>query len=74
MSRGEPVALLRCRMDCQDQRGLVVDGASYIRFDPDGPVVEHIDYWDPARQRYERVPVLGSLMRWLRRWLGATTL
>jgi len=74
MSRGEPVALLRWRMDCQDKKGLVINGTSYIRFNPDGRVAEHIDYWDPAGQLYERVPVLGSLMRWLRRRISATAL
>jgi hypothetical protein len=43
-----------------------------VQFDPDGRVAEHIDYWDPAGQVYETIPILGLLMRALRRRLAAT--
>ncbi len=42
-------------------------GASHLEFNPDGLVVLHRDYWDAAEELYEKLPVLGSLMRWLRR-------
>ncbi|WP_424193446.1 nuclear transport factor 2 family protein [Ampullimonas aquatilis] len=42
-------------------------GASHVRFADDGRVVYHRDYWDAAEQLYEKVPVLGSAMRWLKR-------
>ncbi len=44
-----------------------IEGTSRVRFDRHGKVVEHIDYWDPAMQLYARLPVIGALMRWLRR-------
>lgn len=47
-------------------------GVSQVQFDPDGRVAEHIDYWDPAGQVYETIPILGLLMRALRRRLAAT--
>lgn len=49
---------------------LVVDGVSEVRFDPDGRVAEHVDHWDAAGQLYERLPLLGGLLRVLRRRLG----
>ena len=44
-----------------------ITGATHLVFDADGRVRIHRDYWDAAGGIYERVPVLGALMRWLRR-------
>lgn len=44
-----------------------IRGASHIRFDADGAVAVHRDYWDAAEELYEKLPVLGGLMRWLKR-------
>lgn len=46
------------------------DGTSVVRFAPDGRVAEHIDYWDAARNFYERFPVIGWLLAWLRERIG----
>jgi len=43
------------------------DGSSLVRFAPDGRVAAHIDYWDAARNFYERLPLLGAVLRRLRR-------
>lgn len=45
----------------------VIQGASHLRFATDGRVVYHRDYWDAAAELYEKLPVLGILMRWLKR-------
>lgn len=42
-------------------------GATHIVFDGDGRVAVHRDYWDAAEELYEKLPVLGALMRWLKR-------
>lgn len=44
-----------------------IRGASHLRFDADGRVAFHRDYWDAAEELYEKLPVLGALMRWLKR-------
>ncbi len=44
-----------------------IKGATQIAFDADGAVTLHRDYWDAAEELYEKLPVLGSLMRWLKR-------
>lgn len=48
-----------------------IRGSTHLRFAPDGRVLEHRDYWDAAQELYEQLPVLGALMRWLRRRAGA---
>jgi hypothetical protein len=30
-------------------------------------VAVHRDYWDAAEELYEKLPVVGSLMRWLKK-------
>ena len=42
-------------------------GATHIIFDADGKVAVHRDYWDAAEELYEKLPLLGGLMRWLKR-------
>lgn len=44
-----------------------IAGTSHLRFDSDGLITLHHDYWDAAHGLYQAMPVLGSLMRWLRR-------
>ena len=47
----------------------VITGMSEIHFAPDGRISEHIDHWDSGGQFYERIPVLGWLVRLVRRRL-----
>ena len=66
-------ASLRWRFSCRLQGlTLSVTGMSFVRFDDQGRVTQHIDYWDPASGLYEQLPLIGSLMRYLRRRLSAT--
>lgn len=51
--------------------GTVVSGASHLVLDADGRIAAHRDYWDPAEEIYEKVPVLGMVMRAIRRRLSA---
>jgi len=53
-------------------RELRVRGASHLKFDGRGKVVYHRDYWDTGEELYAKLPLLGALMRWLRRRLSAT--
>jgi steroid Delta-isomerase len=44
-----------------------VRGASHLRFDPHSKrITLHRDYWDAAEELYEKLPAVGSLMRWLK--------
>ncbi|MBV8635862.1 MAG: nuclear transport factor 2 family protein [Burkholderiaceae bacterium] len=48
-----------------------IEGATHLRFDSTGLIVEHRDHWDAAEELYEKLPVLGILMRWLKRRLAS---
>lgn len=50
-----------------------IHGSSLIHFDGRGHVVLHRDYWDAAQELYEQLPLIGGLMRWLRRRLQTPT-
>lgn len=47
-----------------------IHGASHIRFAADGRVAYHRDYWDAAGELYEQLPLVGGLMRWLKKRAG----
>lgn len=48
-----------------------IRGVSHLKFDDDGRVNYHRDYWDAAGELYARLPGVGLLMRLLRRRLAA---
>ena len=43
-----------------------VRGASHVAFNEQGLVTLHRDYWDAAEELYEKLPVVGGVMRWLK--------
>jgi hypothetical protein len=45
----------------------IILGASHLVFTSTGLVTLHRDYWDAAEELYEKLPLLGSAMRWLKR-------
>ncbi|MBL8517135.1 MAG: nuclear transport factor 2 family protein [Betaproteobacteria bacterium] len=47
-----------------------IHGLSLLKLAPDGRVRWHRDYWDAAGELYEQLPLVGALMRWLKRRLG----
>jgi steroid delta-isomerase len=49
----------------------VMRGVSHLKFNPDGKVNYHRDYWDTGEELYMKLPAIGSLMRGLRRVLAA---
>ena len=49
-----------------------VSGVTEVTFRPDdGRIAAHIDHWDAASQLYERFPLIGWLLRHLRRRIAA---
>ena len=44
-----------------------IRGGSHLVFSEDGLVTLHRDYWDAAAELYEKMPVVGSVMRWLKK-------
>jgi hypothetical protein len=45
----------------------VIRGCTWMTFNEQSLIVEHRDYWDAAEELYEKIPVLGGLMRWLKK-------
>jgi steroid Delta-isomerase len=48
----------------------IIRGASHLRFAADDRVIFHRDYWDAAEEFYEKLPLVGSLIRFVKRRVG----
>jgi hypothetical protein len=44
-----------------------IRGTSHLVFSETGLVTLHRDYWDAAQELYEKLPLIGGLMRWLKK-------
>jgi hypothetical protein len=42
-------------------------GGSHLQFSEQGLITLPRDYWDAAEELYEKLPLVGSLMRWLKK-------
>jgi len=49
-----------------------VQGVTKLVFDEAGKVSSHEEYWDAATQLYERMAVIGPLLRYLRRRIAGS--
>jgi hypothetical protein len=47
-----------------------IEGMSEVAFDADGRALSHVDHWDAGGQFYARLPVLGTLIRLVKRRLA----
>ncbi len=45
----------------------IIRGATHLRLAADGRIRSHRDYWDAAEELYEKLPLVGGLMRWLKK-------
>jgi hypothetical protein len=50
---------------CRENKTQVIRGISHLKFDADGKVLYHRDYWDAAEELYEKLPLIGSVFRLL---------
>jgi SnoaL-like domain len=67
-------ALVRWSMHTQftilgQQRDVHSIGISHLRFDGDGKIILHQDYWDSTQGFYQHIPIIGGLLRWLKNGL-----
>ncbi|HEY9104388.1 nuclear transport factor 2 family protein [Chitinimonas sp.] len=44
-----------------------IHGCSRMLFDAEGKITLHRDYWDPAEELWQKLPLLGGVIAWLRR-------
>lgn len=47
-----------------------ISGCTEFELNDEGLIVLHRDYWDAAAQVYEQIPLLGAIVRFLRRKLA----
>ena len=45
----------------------LIRGGSHLVLAADGRIEMHRDYWDAAEELYEKLPIVGGLMRWLKK-------
>jgi ketosteroid isomerase-like protein len=55
------------RMKRFNREPQTIHGGSHLHLAPDGRIVVHRDYWDAAEELYEKLPLVGTLMRWLKK-------
>lgn len=60
--------LFECRGHAQQ-----ISGCTQFEINDQGLIILHRDYWDAAQQVYEKIPLLGSLLRIIRRKLSLPT-
>lgn len=42
------------------------EGVSRLEMNEEGKVIRHIDYWDAAEHMYEKMPLIGALLRYIK--------
>lgn len=55
----------------QNDEAQSFEGLSRAEFSEDGKIISHIDYWDAAYNVYEKIPLLGSVLRLIKRKIRA---
>lgn len=67
------LCFLRWRFTARSKSGdpWAIEGMSELRFAADGKVASHIDHWDAGKQFYEKLPLIGALLRLIRRRVAA---
>ena len=48
----------------------IIRGSSHLKFDGHDRVCYHRDYWDSAEALYEKLPIIGALLRFLKNRVG----
>jgi hypothetical protein len=58
---------LKLKRDGKNEPPNLTTGISHVRFGPDGRVIFHQDYFDAGAFLYEKIPVLGSEIRFIKK-------
>jgi hypothetical protein len=48
-----------------------IRGVSHLKFDAEGKVCYHRDYWDVAEELYEKLPLIGSVFSFFRKAIAS---
>ena len=64
------VCLLKWTFAGRSRLGVLsIDGMSTLQFNDRGRVAEHVDYWDASAPIFERLPLIGRLIGFIRKRL-----
>jgi predicted ester cyclase len=65
--------LMRWQFDAEARGGLKLSfaGMSALTFGPGDKVARHVDHWDAGKDFYEKLPLLGAVLRAIRRRVAA---
>jgi hypothetical protein len=58
---------VKLKRDGKNQPPSATTGISHVRFSSDGKVIFHQDYFDAAAFLYEKIPVLGGEIRFIKK-------
>jgi len=61
------VMSVKLKRDGKNKPPSLTTGISFVRFGADGKVIFHQDYFDAAAFLYEKIPVLGSEIRFIKK-------
>jgi hypothetical protein len=61
------VMTLKLKRDGKKKPPTLTSGISHVRFGPDGKVVFQQDYYDAGEFLYEKIPILGSEIRFIKK-------
>ena len=50
-----------------DEKENRFEGVSRLEMNAEGKVISHVDFWDAAEHIYEKIPLLGSILRFVKR-------
>jgi len=65
--RDQNIVYLRWNFDYEmNGKPSRVEGMSEVLFSKNAKILSHIDHWDAGEQFYERIPVLGAAIRFLK--------
>jgi hypothetical protein len=51
---------------------MTIHGVSRLLYGDDGRIAIHRDYWDPTEELFAKLPLVGGLVRWVRRRCSAS--
>jgi hypothetical protein len=62
------IAYLKWQFNAQlKDKPILIVGLSRVIFNDQGLVSEHVDYWDASEQFYMKLPILGSVLKFIQR-------
>lgn len=71
VSAGETAFLVWTFHFRRGSKAETIRGVTRLQWDSAGKIIDHRDYWDAAEELYMKLPLLGGLLRALRRLFAA---